>query len=115
MNYHQRFRILTPGGRLSRDLFIVADDQPRTLKPDCLVVVHEPSGRQITVHDTRLFPADSSDTKPFSRRMDVCVKCGRVARVPQEQVPCPYGGDVPCSLLEASAQCVHFPGDAHVA
>ena len=97
------FRILTPEGLLSYDVFTLAQPQPAGLKPDCVAVVDQNNGRQMTVHKTRLV----SSTMPAAveakgHRKSVCLKCGRVEGVVQEQIRCPHHHNVSCGLVEAS-------------
>jgi hypothetical protein len=100
MKHHQRYRIVTPDGRLSRDTFILADQQPTTLNEDCLLLIDESDGRQVAVHDTRLFPVEAAGHTPFDDpSASVCAKCGKVDR-PEDQTPCPYGDDDRCGLVE---------------
>ena len=83
----QRLRILTPDGLLSDDTFVVPALQPRTIKAGCILVVDERTGRVLTVHDTRLFPAAVADDPPVAgQSRSVCLKCGRVGGVIGEQV-----------------------------
>ena len=96
---NSRYRILTPEGSLSDDAFVIAPEQPEKIKTDCLLVIDETTGRRMTVHGTRLFPAEcsgSSDlgTGPRSR----CLGCGRVSRVIEDEVV--------CLLHEDEAACV---------
>ena len=108
----KQFRILTPDGRLSHDMFVVPVEQPRKIKAGCLLVLHEGSGRRVTVHSTRLFPADAVSSLPFGGHLDVCPTCGRVEGVVEDQIACPYHGDAPCGLIEHSGLCTpHAPGE----
>jgi hypothetical protein len=100
-NHH--FRILTPDRSLSHDTFAVAPEQPETISADCLLVVDEMTGKRLTVHGTRLFPAGADGTPimpemPRSR----CLECGQVSGVVEDQVSCPHGQDAgPCVFLAA--------------
>jgi hypothetical protein len=103
MANQRQFRILTPDGLLSLDTYVLAAEQPRTIKAGCLLVVDARSGRAITVHDTRLFPVDAVDSAMgvgLSKR--ACLKCGRVEGVIEDQVPCPEHDGGPCGLVERS-------------
>lgn len=94
----QQFRILTPDSQLTHDTFVVPAEQPRTIKAGCVLVAHRDTGAMLTVHRTRLFPADSmtADKKPKS----ACLKCGRVAGVIEDRVTCPEHGGVACGMVE---------------
>jgi hypothetical protein len=100
-----RFRILTPDGGLSYDTFTVAARQPENIKADCLLVVDEATGKRLTVHETRLFPADvpaQYAPLPADAPRSVCLECGRVRGVVEDAVRCPRGEDeAPCDLLLA--------------
>jgi len=104
----KQFRILTPDGRLSHDTFDVPVEQPSKIKADCVLVVHVGSGRRVTVHSTRLFPADAVGAHPLGRQLDVCPTCGRVEGVVEDQITCPYHGEAPCGLVEHFREC-HVP------
>jgi hypothetical protein len=99
------FRILSPDGSLSRDTFVIAPEQPESIMADCLLVIDEMTGRRMTVHETRLFPAECSSspelaTAPQSR----CLACGRVVGVVEDEVTCPLEpGELPCVFLHAQA------------
>jgi hypothetical protein len=95
MTAHKHYRILMPGGLESLDTFVVAGSQPDTIRAGCLLLVHEPTGRQITVHTTRLVPADADDG-PAQR---ICPECGKVEGVVEDEVICPYHSETPCALL----------------
>jgi len=102
MPERKRFRLLTPEGLVTYDTFVLADDQPRTIKADCLLVVHEASGRLSTVHRTRLIPVADSGIQTLGRqRKSPCLKCGKVEGVVGDQVVCPYHKGLGCGLLEA--------------
>jgi hypothetical protein len=94
MANQQEYRILTPDGRLSHDTFLVALEQPGTIFPGCVLVVNERDGTQLTVHPARLYPIAEAQPKR------VCLKCGRVLGVAEDQVKCPYDEDNPCGLME---------------
>ncbi|MEN6451477.1 MAG: hypothetical protein ABFC96_13375 [Thermoguttaceae bacterium] len=64
--FDRRFRILTPDGRLSSDRFFVASEQPHVVPTGCLLVVHERTGRAVTVPETQLFPAEAIREAPLS-------------------------------------------------
>jgi hypothetical protein len=98
----QQYRILTPDGLLTVDTFVLAAQQPPSVKAGCTLVVHQQSGAAITVHKTRLFPADpmAAIEKPKS----VCLKCGRVEGVIQDRVTCPEHGGIACGMVEPVEQ-----------
>jgi hypothetical protein len=105
MANQRQFRILTPDGLLSRDLFILAVKQPGTIKPDCMLVVDARSGRAITVHETRLFPVDTvSSAREAGPSKRACLKCGRVEGVIVDQVACSGQDGGPCGLVERFEQ-----------
>jgi hypothetical protein len=95
----QLFQILTPDG-LSSETFVVPLDQPASIKKDCVLVIHDRSGKTFTVHRTRLFPVGS--TTVAKKHRHACLKCGRVAGVVQDEVTCPEHGGVACGMIEAA-------------
>ena len=91
----KQYRILTPDGRLSHDTFVVPSEQPATIQANCLLLVNDSDGTQLTVHRDRLFAiADAGEATK------VCLKCGRVLGVVEDQVQCPYDEDGLCNFLE---------------
>lgn len=97
-----RFRVLTPEDLVTHDTFVLADEQPQTIKAGCLLLVHEASGRLMTAHRTRLIPAAEPSVPPVDRqRRSPCLKCGRVEGIVADEVVCPYHGESSCALLEA--------------
>ena len=76
--------------------------QPRNVKPGCVLVVHTASGCALTVHQTRLYPAElpAVVTKPKS----ACLKCGRVAGVIEDRVTCPEHGKADCGMVTATVE-----------
>ncbi len=102
MTSQGRFRILTPDGLVSLDLFLLATRQPTGLKAGCVLVVNQESGGLLTVHRSRLIPALSGATADGQQK-SVCLKCGRVEGVVEEQIRCPFHHGVPCGLIEAGA------------
>ena len=65
MPCQRRFRILMPEGALGRYVSLA----PRTahnIKAGCTMVIHERSGTRLTVHDTRLFPAEAAGVIPVA-------------------------------------------------
>ena len=105
MTEQKRFRILTPDGLLSPDTYLISAEQPSNIKSGCLLAVDQQSGRRITVHESRIFPAEAADAPPFDpAAMSVCLKCGRVEGVVEDQVTCPHHGDAACGLVAPSRQ-----------
>ena len=101
MNANHRFRILTREGRLSEDTYVLPSQQPYAIHAGCVLVVNERSGETLTVHDTRLFPSEAVKSMPTaSQTKSVCLKCGWVKGVVEDQVTCPYHGDGPCNMVE---------------
>ncbi len=97
-----RFRILTPDGSLSGETFVIAAEQPEAIKADCLLVVDEATGQRLTIHETRLFPAELHGAPvPRAAARSVCLECGRVSGVVEDEVMCPQHQDgVPCVLVQ---------------
>jgi hypothetical protein len=89
------YRVLTPDGQLSPDSFVLASEQPDVLQNDCVLIVNERDGTQLTTHRDRLF----SITK-VGERKQACLRCGHVLGVVEDQVQCPYDEGSPCDLLE---------------
>jgi hypothetical protein len=99
----KRFRILTPDGLLSRETFGLPAEQPLALRPGCVVVVNERTGVILTVHDTRLFPAEAAESiNVVGEPKSVCLKCGKVKGVIEDQVSCPYHDAVSCGMMQPS-------------
>jgi hypothetical protein len=65
MAVRRRFRILTPGGRLSVDRFFISVEQPCFLDPGSVLLVNEQTGVTTTVLDTQLFPAEAVGLPPL--------------------------------------------------
>lgn len=100
----RRFRLHTPEGLVTRDTFVLADEQPDWIKADCLLLIHESSGRTITAHGTRLVPAedplrDNHDHEAKS----VCASCGHVEGVVEDEVTCPHLEDDGCGLVKINS------------
>ncbi len=102
MTENNRFRIQTLDGTLSHGTFSIAPEQPAAIKPDCLLMVEETTGNRLTVHATRLFPAATHAAGgPLAEPRSVCVECGQVSGVVEEEVRCPHSADgAPCVLIE---------------
>jgi hypothetical protein len=103
MGPRREFYLLSPDGRLSLDIFVLADEQRRAIKPGCVLIVHPPTGRLLTVHETRLFPVGPT---VFARHpapwRSACLRCGRVEGVVDDQVACPVHGGASCGLVESA-------------
>jgi hypothetical protein len=92
---HELYRILMPGDRLSQDSFRILVEQPNgPVRSNCVLVINDRDGTQLTVHRARLLPLALGEPKK------ACLKCGRVLGVVQDQVKCPYDEKEPCELLE---------------
>jgi len=101
MSDQQRYRLLTRESLATYDTYVLADPVPDNIKPDCVLVVHELTGRQMTVHRSRLVPADSVKTSHVDHeRKSPCPTCGRVEGVVEDEVTCPFHGESPCVLVE---------------
>jgi hypothetical protein len=99
-----RFRVLTLEDMVTYDTFVLADEQPGSLKPGCVLLLHEESGRLVTAHRTRLIPTGDPGVLSIDRqRRSPCAKCGRVEGVVEDQVVCPYHGESSCVLIEAKS------------
>ena len=98
----KRFRVLTPEELVTYDTFVLAEQQPKEVEAGCRLVVHEPSGRLLTVHRTRLIPVEDPGVLSIDHgRKSACAKCGRVDGVAEDEVTCPHLGRVGCGLVEA--------------
>ena len=93
MTDQKRFRIIMPGGLTSLDTFVVADRQPDRIRAGCLLMTHERSGRQITIHVSRLAPLDAVGLTSEG----VCLECGRVEGIVEDEVVCPHGCGTACA------------------
>lgn len=105
MHNQTHYRILMPDGRLSHETFSLANEQPSTLHKDCLLVVNDGDHTQLTVHRERLFATAEDHGR-------VCLRCGKVIGVSEDQVQCPYDeGDAgellkPLDDFSAAQPCV---------
>ena len=96
-----QLRILTPDGLISYDTFLVVAPQPTTLRADCVLVAHEITGTRLTVHRTRLISVDPPLKKtPRTGAKSVCLQCGKVEGVVEDQIKCPHPGKGHCDLIE---------------
>jgi hypothetical protein len=104
-----RFRVLTPDHLVSYDTFVLADRQPANLDPDCVLLINESDGRPLVAHKTRLIAVKSSgDAPPAMRPRSVCLTCGKVEGVFEDEVVCPEHGGGPCHLVQpATVQWQH--------
>jgi hypothetical protein len=99
------YRILSPDGSLSDDTFVTAPDQPETIKDDCLLVIDEMTEQRLTVHGTRLFPAECPTPSPINpESRSRCLDCGRVSGVVEDAVVCPLHQDeAACVFVQSHA------------
>ncbi len=101
MPEQQRFRVLTPEGKVTFDTFLLADKKPKTFRTGCVLLINEETGRPITVHQTRLLPVSSASSQTRDHKLKtVCYKCMRVEGIEQDEVTCPYHGGKGCDLLK---------------
>lgn len=92
MTCRRRYRILMPEGKLSGDTFVLPPEQPRNLKPGCTMLIHERSGTFLTVHDTRLLPAEAAGAIPVADTpKSACSKYDRVQGLIKVRLSCPDG------------------------
>ena len=102
MKNHQRYRIVTPDGRLSRDTFVIADQQPATL-PGRLSAAYRRI-RRTAGCGSRHAPVSAGGGGPCRRLTTrpacVCKECGKVDGMEGDGVKCPYGGSPRCGLVE---------------
>jgi hypothetical protein len=99
MTENTHYCVLTPEGAITADTFLIADKQPIDILEGCLLVVHQPSGKQLTVHRTRLIPLTNQNAAYSEHKLNVCHKCGKVEGVVLERVICPHHGGTDCGLL----------------
>ncbi len=57
MSQNPRFRVMSTDGLVSYDTFLIADRQPDSVQPGCLLLVDERTGKEVAVHETRIVPA----------------------------------------------------------
>jgi hypothetical protein len=100
MTEKTRFHILTPEGAIPPDTFILADEQPKNILEGCLLVIHEATRRQLTVHRTRLIPVNDPAVASLKHKHSICSKCGKVEGIVLDNVPCPNHHGINCGLLE---------------
>jgi hypothetical protein len=102
MASHRRFRILTPERGFSTDTFVLPPQQPRDIKVGCTAIIHERTGKLLTVYDTQLFPAEAAETLPV---VDVlkkaCLKYDRVHGVIEIRLSCPDRGGNLHGMMES--------------
>jgi hypothetical protein len=99
MKENTHFCILTPEGAITPDTFLIADRQPMNIMEGCLLVVHERTGRQMTVHGSRLIPVNDPTIASYEQKHLLCPKCGKVDGVMLDKVACPHHGGANCGLL----------------
>jgi hypothetical protein len=95
------FYILTPEGVIPPDTFVLVNHQPIKILEGCLLVIHEASGRQMTIHRTRLIPINDPAVASLKHKHSVCPKCGKVEGIVLDNVPCPNHHGINCGLIEA--------------
>jgi hypothetical protein len=80
-------------------------DQPEKIIADCLLVTNEMTGRRVTVHGTRLFPAELDGSPAVTdESRSRCLQCGHVSGVVDDEVVCPVHGDeAACVFVRAQA------------
>jgi hypothetical protein len=100
MALNTHFCILTPDGAITPDTFVIADKQPEIILNGCLLVVHQPSGRQFTVHRSRLIPINDPASVSAENKRHICSKYGKVEGIVLDKVTCPHHSGVDCGLLE---------------
>jgi hypothetical protein len=96
-----RYYILTAEGAIPPDVFVLADEQPKTIIEGCVLLVHEASGKQLSVHRTRIIPINDPTVASLKHQHSVCPTCGKVAGIVLDKVTCPYQGGSDCGLLES--------------
>jgi hypothetical protein len=103
MTPKETFRLLTRENLATYDTFLLANDVPEDFDPDLAVVIHELSGRRMTVHRTRLLPAAHVDPSRLDHgRHSPCPTCGRVEGIVEEEVRCPYDDRGTCGMMHAN-------------
>jgi hypothetical protein len=99
----RRFRILTPEHGFSIDTFVLPPKQPCNIKAGCTAVIHERSGMLVTVHDTRLFPAEAAKVLPVGDEpKSACSKCDSVQGVIEVQLSRPHRGGNLRGILQSN-------------
>ncbi|MGO8691411.1 MAG: hypothetical protein ACLQLG_17445 [Thermoguttaceae bacterium] len=102
MTAEMLYRIQTPEGLVSYDVFTLARPQPAGMRIGCVLVIDQNNGNRMTVHKTRLIPAAiPTDAGADDQQKSICLKCGRVEGVVEDQVQCPHHHDADCGLIEA--------------
>jgi hypothetical protein len=100
-----RFRVLTPDGLISYDVYALAVSQPPSLRAGCVLLINQSDGTRLVASRTRLIAIGSpGDVLPVSRAKSVCLKCGKVEGVPEDGVVCPHHNPHVCDLLEEHAE-----------
>jgi hypothetical protein len=101
MTEKPKFYILTPEGVVPPDTFVLAEVQPPKILEGCMLVVHEATHRQLTIHRTRLIPINDPAVASLKHKHSVCTKCGHVQGIVLDKVPCPNHHGINCGLIEA--------------
>ena len=79
MTAEMLYRIQTPEGLVSYDVFTLARPQPAGMRIGCVLVIDQNNGNRMTVHKTRLIPAAiPTDAGAGNQQKSICLKCGRV-------------------------------------
>jgi VanZ family protein len=93
-------RIIVREGVLTEDLFQVPSEQPAGIKIGCVLAINQRDGTLKTVHRSRLVPIEAGQSPQAAAIQSVCLKCGKVAGVVEDEVTCPYENEGPCKVLE---------------
>jgi hypothetical protein len=104
MTEKAKFYILTPEGVVPPDAFTLAEAQPAKILEGCILVVHEATQKQLTIHRTRLIPVNDSAVASLKHKHSVCTKCGHVQGIVLDTVPCPNHHGINCGLLEINKE-----------
>jgi hypothetical protein len=102
MTEKAKFYILTPEGVVPPDIFVLAEVQPAKIMEGCVLVVHETTQRQLTIHRTRLIPINDPAVASLKHKHSACPKCGHVQGITLDKVPCPNHHGINCGLLEST-------------
>ena len=104
MTEKTRFHILTPEGTIPPDTFVLADEQPKKILDGCLLVIHEATLRQLSIHRTRLIPVNDPAVASLKHHHSACTKCGKVEGIVFDNVSCPHHFGINCGLMEIKTQ-----------
>jgi hypothetical protein len=108
MTHETHFRLVLPGGLASLDTFVPVSPQPHRIRAGCVLMIHEPSGRELTVHTSRLLPVEVEIEAAEHDAHRVCLTCGKVEGVVEDEVVCPNEASGVCTMVMYAAE-----GDAH--